>query len=65
MSTEYVGKMLDGQMHGHDKLIYENDEFYEGDFVRGNLEFIISSEIATGTHPCGFLYRQTARPGSV
>lgn len=35
MSTEYVGKMLDGQMHGHGKLIYENNEYYEGDFVRG------------------------------
>ena len=35
MSTEYIGKMLDGQMHGHGKLIYENEEYYEGDFVRG------------------------------
>ena len=39
MSTEYVGKMLDGQMHGHGKLIYENDEYYEGDFVRGKKAF--------------------------
>ena len=36
MSTEYVGKMLDGQMHGHGKLTYENDESYDGDFVRGD-----------------------------
>jgi MORN repeat len=35
MSTEYIGKMFDGQMHGPGKLIYENDEYYSGDFVRG------------------------------
>lgn len=46
MSTEYVGKMLDGQMHGHGKLIYENDEYYEGDFVRGKKAF---SKLMLGT----------------
>jgi hypothetical protein len=35
MATEYIGKMFEGQMHGMGKLIYENDEFYNGDFVRG------------------------------
>ena len=35
-------------MHGHGKLIYENDEFYEGDFVRGNIGFITRSEEDSG-----------------
>ena len=35
MSTEYVGKMFDGQMHGVGRLTYENNEHYNGDFVRG------------------------------
>lgn len=30
-----MGRMLDGQMHGHGKLTYENEEYYDGDFVRG------------------------------
>jgi hypothetical protein len=65
MSTEYVGKMLDGQMHGHGKLIYENDEFYEGDFVRGNLGLITLSKVDTCAQQRGFLFRQTSRSGSV
>jgi hypothetical protein len=65
MSTEYVGKMLDGQMHGHGKLIYENDEFYEGDFVRGNSGLETLSKVDTGAQQCGFLFRQTSRSGSI
>ena len=65
MSTEYVGKMLDGQMHGHGKLIYENDEFYEGDFVRGNLGLLTLTKVGTGAQQCDFLFRQTSRSGSV
>jgi hypothetical protein len=32
---EYTGKMLDGQMHGQGKLVYENGECYNGDWVKG------------------------------
>ena len=35
MATQYVGKMFDGQMHGLGKLIYDNEEYYNGEFVRG------------------------------
>lgn len=33
--SEYIGKMLNGQMNGKGKLIYENGEYYAGDFVNG------------------------------
>ena len=32
---QYSGFMSDGQMHGKGKLVYENGEVYEGDWVRG------------------------------
>ena len=35
MATQYVGKMFDGQMHGLGKLIYDNEEYYNGEFIRG------------------------------
>lgn len=35
MATQYVGKMFDGQMHGLGKLVYDNEEYYNGDFIRG------------------------------
>ena len=35
MATQYVGKMFDGQMHGLGKLIYDNEEYYNGEFLRG------------------------------
>lgn len=33
--SEYIGKMMNGQMHGPGKLIYENGEHYAGEFVNG------------------------------
>ena len=36
---EYTGKMQDGQMHGPGKLVYENGEYYLGEWVRGKNEF--------------------------
>jgi hypothetical protein len=35
VTMEYTGKMLDGQMHGQGKLVYENGECYNGDWVKG------------------------------
>jgi hypothetical protein len=35
---EYQGQILDGQMHGHGKLKYENGEYYDGEWVKGRLE---------------------------
>ena len=43
MATQYVGKMFDGQMHGPGKLIYENEEYYSGEFVRGESHVALSS----------------------
>ncbi|RYY84829.1 hypothetical protein EON63_08535 [archaeon] len=34
---EYQGHILDGQMHGHGKLKYENGEYYDGEWVKGRL----------------------------
>ena len=33
--SEYIGKMMNGMMHGPGKLIYENGEYYTGDFKNG------------------------------
>ena len=37
---QYQGQIVDGQMHGSGKLIYENSEFYDGDWVRGKLHYL-------------------------
>ena len=34
---QYQGQILDGQMHGTGKLTYENGEYYDGEWVRGNI----------------------------
>jgi hypothetical protein len=39
---EYQGQILDGQMHGHGKLKYENGEFYDGEWLKG----VINPDIA-------------------
>src|SRR5688572_17134312 len=40
-AMQYQGQILDGQMHGQGKLTYENGEYYDGEWVRG--EFVVSS----------------------
>ena len=32
---QYSGQILDGQMHGKGRLVYDNGEVYSGDWVRG------------------------------
>ena len=32
---KYQGQILDGQMHGEGKLIYDNGEYYDGEWQRG------------------------------
>ena len=32
---QYSGQILDGQMHGKGRLVYENGEIYAGDWLRG------------------------------
>lgn len=41
---QYQGQILDGQMHGTGKLTYENGEYYDGEWVRGNvlIEYFVS-----------------------
>jgi hypothetical protein len=45
---EYQGQILDGQMHGRGKLIYENNEYYAGEWVRGR-DFIFILGISAWT----------------
>ena len=33
---KYQGSILDGFMHGEGRLTYENGEYYDGEWVRGN-----------------------------
>ena len=42
LTMEYTGKMLDGQMHGQGKLVYENGECYNGEWVKGVYELLPS-----------------------
>ena len=37
---KYQGQILDGQMHGEGKLIYDNGEYYDGEWQRGTLFFL-------------------------
>ena len=38
---KYQGQILDGQMHGEGKLTYDNGEYYDGEWVKGNA-FLLS-----------------------
>lgn len=61
MATQYVGKMFDGQMHGLGKLIYDNEEYYNGDFIRGEKP-IYEESSATRMLIHFMIHREKARP---
>jgi hypothetical protein len=61
MATQYVGKMFDGQMHGLGKLIYDNEEYYNGDFIRGE-KAMFEESLATGMLIYFIIHREKARP---
>ena len=65
MATQYVGKMFDGQMHGPGKLIYENEEYYSGEFIRGEsyAAFLVQRIALTASSHLSEIPRQTAWSG--
>jgi len=38
---KYQGGILDGQMHGEGKLTYDNGEYYDGEWVKGQWHSMI------------------------